>query len=173
MQDFYIYFQNTNRFVIKISFLSRYRPIYPPFSLILRNFRIFPLDLDASVTSVKIIFSTFFVIFCFNTLLITIYQKKTEFGDYHYHDPSGSYRQCLLRLLFWVMVCFDSWSFSWRPFVLVIDGSPNVSKLGVIVVHHERSKELSMRLLFPLTSSHFCNEIIKNQCSWRPARNFV
>ena len=96
MQDFYIYFQNTNRFVIKISFLSRYRPIYPPFSLILRNFRIFALDLDASATSVKIIFSTFFVIFCFNTLLTTIYQKKTEFGDYHYHDPSGSYRQCLL-----------------------------------------------------------------------------
>ena len=100
MQDFYIYFQNTNRFVIKISFLSRYRPIYPPFSLILRNFRIFALDLDASATSVKIIFSTFFVIFCFNTLLTTIYQKMSEFGDYHYQKvkiPSGSYRQCLLR----------------------------------------------------------------------------
>ena len=119
MQDFYIYFQNTNRFVIKISFLSRYRPIYPPFSLILRNFRIFAFDLDASVTSVKIIFSTFFVIFCFNTLLTTIYQKMSEFGDYHYQKvkiPSGSYRQCLLRCSRAgnFPFAFKYFQFSWR-----------------------------------------------------------
>ena len=99
MQDIYIYFQNTFHFLIKVSFLSIYRPIYFQFSSFYENFRNFTLDLDAALTSIRIIFSTFFVIYCFNTLLTTIYQQMGEFVDYHYQKvkiSSGSYRQCLL-----------------------------------------------------------------------------